>query len=1229
VEKKITTDSGGYEYVTNANTVTVTGDTADAVSINITGVNVDTTGKVETVTTPSNGGGINLFSLDEESDAEANDGIMPCEDPSSGEEGGEEEPLVSVAEVCPTFLQVGDGTTDTTANITITNSKILAGDTTYKATTDSRDEYLNAKITHNAGIDFDKADVTLTVTGTTLSTDLRMDTDSTLTLGSDLTFAQCLVNPKDTSTPSTYGVIIGDETLDTLEDVMEASYKNVVTDDSSASDTSDADSSDTDTSDTGSSEAKTATIDLNGHTLTAVVDVMENTEITSSVKEQGTWNMGYFSQSNTVNLLADLTVNNTDIQYNSVGKVYIHANGNTFTTTDSVTTSKSTGTGSVAGDHPIYVFGEGGTLNLQGGNYYQVYAGSGTQAPGDLVHKKSFNYANSNASVTIGEKAYAAWVHGGSYESSATYDTVTLTVAGEVDYILGGGSSNGNSNGEATDTTANKLTINLLQGGVVNQNIYGGGHFYGTVTSDIDINIAGTVTKEVYGGGRHNTVDSNETVGNVHITVADTGLVKLNVYGGGEKASVVGNTDIDIYGTVNKKVYGGSSGSSLTGNTSVTVYKDGTVKDDLFGGGSGNVTGDTSVVIYGKAAKVYGGSNNANVGGSATVQILDGGTTSSVYGGGTNGNVGGDVSVTVSKDSTVGGMLYGAGNKCAVGGGVVIDVDGTVTSSIYGSGTGCTVEKDVAVDVAGTVTGYVYGGGDSATIKGSTSVDVSGTVTGYVYGGGYSGTINGNTSVTVSGLVKQYAYGGGGTVGGDASVTILAGGEVTGTVYGGGSKAVSGSTSVQVLGTAGTVYGGGSGGDVGNGTSVTISDNAIVTGNVYGGGYSGTMNGDASITISDNAEVKGSVYGGGYYGTIAEDVFITISDDAKVDTSVYGSGYYKTNVVKGDAFITLKDKASVGGLISGNRTNGTLKGDAFVTFDNDESSCYMVKYAKSVKITNGSNVTLDNEGADNEQLVYVNDLTIDNGATLTLLASAAIDGDYIGTILSDTEDETTTDPNLGTLVLPVGKKLTAKGNVYGVTNISIVDADDGTVPAENQVYVVSANSETDSDANFIWVDRRKGLTMAWQLDPDDATISNWYLTAYDEPEEPTTPTEPDPDPDPTPDPDPEPPTPPRIPDDVIDKIIKEVEKDYEETQIPEKIIHDEQLNRNPDADLELDPTDEPLPDISADEPLPADEIAPISSVPKTGIPSLPITLPADTFSLLSTALAALYFKRRR
>ena len=185
---------------------------------------------------------------------------------------------------------------------------------------------------------------------------------------------------------------------------------------------------------------------------------------------------------------------------------------------------------------------------------------------------------------------------------------------------------------------------------------------------------------------------------------------------------------------------------------------------------------------------------------------------------------------------TIGGSVYGGGNKATVTGAVKVDLEaGTVAKSVYGGGNQAGVDGTTSV----TVTGGTVGAADEADANG-------------VYGGcNQQGDVSGNVTVTVQGgtlgtsskKLKGIFGGGYGaltTTGGDVTVTI---GDTLGSL-------------AKTPTLFADIYGGSALGSVnaaGKSTKVNFMGGTL-HGNLYGGGL-----GKAGTDNVDSGKVNGTV----------------------------------------------------------------------------------------------------------------------------------------------------------------------------------------------------------------------------------------------------------------------------------------------------------------------------------------------------------------------------------
>ena len=403
-------------------------------------------------------------------------------------------------------------------------------------------------------------------------------------------------------------------------------------------------------------------------------------------------------------------------------------------------------------------------------------------------------------------------------------------------------------------------------------------------------------------------------------------VVKGSVYGGGNLASVGGNTTVNVGGgTIGTETLGGAD----YGN--------------VYGGGKGKTSDPEGDLAAVKSGLVLGNTN---------VNISNGTILHSVYGGGAFGSVG---TYTYDTSGTITEYTSGGTTNITITGGT-IGTTGQENGMVYGSSRGdvdvpgsiqdrlaWVYETHVVIGTSGQGTtttplikGSVYGSGENGHTYQNTIVDVhSGTIgiasgveveddngnkyqgaaypnRGNVYGGGcgtdtYSVTVTeGEGQSAVTKTIEKYNPLAG-IVQGTTRVNID-GGLVVHNVYGAGAMGsvgiitttTTGSTSTTTITSGGT-------------TAIAISGGTVgVSGTVADGNVFGAARGDANNTQTDVALVKttdvnisqaegkttkiyGNVYGGGECGDVG--TYTTDPDDANIYPE--GSGVCNVTVTGG------------------------------------------------------------------------------------------------------------------------------------------------------------------------------------------------------------------------------------------------------------------------------------------------------------------------------------------
>ena len=469
-------------------------------------------------------------------------------------------------------------------------------------------------------------------------------------------------------------------------------------------------------------------------------------------------------------------------------------------------------------------------------------------------------------------------------ELGKIYGNVELTINGGIFHcpVFGGGY------GVADAKRLNSSDINTLNnmarlygsstvkinGGTFFENIYGGGDM-AVVEQGTNIAISDNadIRGDVFAGGNgrkkrldneNNIADDTkhpELVGkvlggtnlNFYGTSAQAPSIYGDIYGGGNRAQVEGDTHINIYAAnFAGEIYGGGKGlitdsignllakdlytyANVTGNTFVKLAQDQGTQTE---GENGKKQDSFSInVIWDKKWNgtkwIYWNDNKSEFFNNGQFVC-----SHNIYGGGNQAcNVTGKATLTILKGMTPFGLLKTAEWKKAY------DDSDHPHFAVFGGGYGIntTVDStDVTVNVNGDYGIYNTEIEDISVFDNSKGIPNFTILS--ALGGGYAGKVNKSTKVTIDGKTFLHrVYGGGfgdpfstennetGQIGGNTEVYIQ-GAKIYGDVFGGGAgvapkKDINGTytyfTNVaKVLGT----------------TKVEISGEAKIYGNVYGGG---------------------------------------------------------------------------------------------------------------------------------------------------------------------------------------------------------------------------------------------------------------------------------------------------------------------------------------------------------------------------------------------------------
>jgi len=522
--------------------------------------------------------------------------------------------------------------------------------------------------------------------------------------------------------------------------------------------------------------------------------------------------------------------------------------------------------------------------------------------------------------------------------------------------------------------------INIYGSAIIYYNIYAGG-YDGKITGDTNLEIKGsaivgndansTDDGYVYGGGYNGIVSCN-----TNVSVLENSKVSHTLYGGGfgVNATVEGDTNATINGVNGRNiiindVYGGGNKGSVNGNTNIFL-KEGTVGRDFYGGGNtATVYKDTNIEISGGMIDdwMYAGGLSGNVIGTANTTITGGICDGLVTGGGNKGDVGA-VNITVT-----GGSLnqYGSRNHNTFCGGYSGDVLGDVNAVFEGD---CDVTR------------AIYGGGLSGNVNGNIylTVNSTGSLKQSVYGGGLAGDVGGDIELTIgpNAIITKNVFGGNnlaGNVFGDVNMYVF--GTVNDSVYGGNNGTVvttDANGKVTQAEDDNSSPGKLKNGALVNGViTVNVGNTAKVNGSVYGAsksiGYTTNV-----LTVNIAGDIGNSVYGGGYNALHDGDTVINMLTFANVNKNVYGGGFGSTasventtvNMVEAlNGVMPLVDENApvVLGNIYGGGENGTAKSTEItinygvIGSDSDDTSGNVFGGGKGINATvyQSTNVTVD------------------------------------------------------------------------------------------------------------------------------------------------------------------------------------------------------------------------------------------------------------------------------
>ena len=339
----------------------------------------------------------------------------------------------------------------------------------------------------------------------------------------------------------------------------------------------------------------------------------------------------------------------------------------------------------------------GGTIN---GN---VYGGGNNNGSGSTS-------VTSTVNITMTNGVVKGSVYGGSNSSGIIYGSVNVNInGGEIDNDVYGG-------GEGGYTSNNS---NYTRGTFVRDNV--------SVTV-----LNGLIKGSVYGGSAYGTVNAasytaTTAAGNTIVTI-EGGTIQQNVFGGGKGSSsftprVVGNVTVMIDGGSIGSVFGGNDAAGQPGGTDI-VYLNGGVIGNAYGGGNNTGQNATDIRLQGSTitGNLYGGSNLLGTVNTSQVTVKSGSVVD-IYGGNNLDGLTRTTIVNVNRGN-IQGDIYGGGNQAETTT-TNVYVNGLINiNNVYGGGNQAGVSNSTNVNIAkGTING-VYGGSNLIGTVGTTNVTV-------------------------------------------------------------------------------------------------------------------------------------------------------------------------------------------------------------------------------------------------------------------------------------------------------------------------------------------------------------------------------------------------------------------------------------------------------------------------------------------------------------------------
>ncbi|MBQ0019432.1 MAG: hypothetical protein KBT39_02810 [Bacteroidales bacterium] len=585
-----------------------------------------------------------------------------------------------------------------------------------------------------------------------------------------------------------------------------------------------------------------------------------------------------------------------------------------------------TSTMSVYGGGALGMVGKNITVEVKSGEIYgDIFAGSlgelghvkKAKVTADALHTVTIGtYANTNSDALTGVFSMYGGCDMAQFEGNSEVDIQHGAFRGQ---IFGGGRgvSCADNGGEETYGIVKGTTyVHFHSDGSFNGDIYGGGAL-GLVdpgteplpeyTTQVHLEY-GNINGQVFGGGFGETTnyDSNSTdpaklaalntakvTGNTLVVTDDPGEKELggeinHVYGGGNMATVDGNTRVEIsHGSFSGTIFGGGNGvpsNAITGEEYLDFGKVTETTYVLIDGadlklGTADYYTDSEASAYNSSHDLHSGDPDYKSAGDVKTVTSE----MQIYGGGAMGMVDSNISVEVKSGKIFGAVFAGSMGE-----------EGHINKALVKSNsTQSTRVHLLANSNNDPLTGHfsVYGGCDLAMFEGESEVRINhGTFTGKIFGGG-NGLTSARTGTIAGGGEPKY-----GQIKGVTRVIYDNDGTFNGDIYGGGAMgkivpdaeahlpALATDPITTVYLSKGTINGqvfGGSLGEkidvdkaevMGNTLVTTDVPNEYITGgagriggrieNFFGGGDMARVTGDTYVTLT-RGHFNGRMFGGG------------------------------------------------------------------------------------------------------------------------------------------------------------------------------------------------------------------------------------------------------------------------------------------------------------------------------------------------------------------------------